>query len=120
MLKYIVVVMCFLLLGGDCVRSSDDDALLERVRLAHRAARQSIQQFNCTYHMAKTLPNKLILAGGKYARSGERVSIRDGNQGISTRDTVISDGKCRSVSRVWKEGRVEYLATIESATQFFS
>lgn len=104
---------------GVC-RSSDNDELLEIVRLSHRSARQSIRQFSCTYLMQQTLPNKAVMASGKYSRSGEIVSIKDGNAGISTLDSVIRNGQCKSVGRSWSGEKIEYSATIFSEVQYFS
>lgn len=101
-------------------RSSDNDELLEQIRLAHRVARQSIRQFSCSYSVRESLPTKNVMAFGKYARSGEVVSIKDGNEGIGTQDMLLRGGSWKTVSRSWKDKKIEYFAAQHSDSQFFS
>lgn len=113
-------VMSALILCPTVCMSSDDDELLKQVRVGHRSARQAIRQLSCVYLVRETLPSEKILASGKYLRSADVVLIKDGNEGIGTRDMLIRDGQCKRVGRVWNDGKVEYFATLQSDVQFFA
>ncbi len=114
MIKTIIFTIILALTSADACWSSDNDKLFEQVRIAHRMARQSIRQFSCAYVMRQTMPIKQVLASGKYARNGNAVSIKDGNEGISTVDLLLQNGQARSVTRLWVDKRIQYGAFLES------
>ncbi len=109
----------FLCLVSD-IYASNDDPLLEVVRLAHRASRQSIREFSCTCVMQEIKPNRTTFANDKYFRKGNVIAIKNGIEGKSTHDSLIRDGKCRIVGRDWKDGTISYHAILKTDVQYFS
>jgi hypothetical protein len=120
MKKYLFFLVLTVLSYPNVSLSSDDDELLNQVRIGHRAARQAVRQLSCAYLVRETLPAEKIMANGKYYRLLDVVAIKDGNEGISTRDFLIRNGQCKQVGREWKNGRAEYFAVLESGVQYFS
>lgn len=120
MSKLVSAVLLIALCCPSVGRSSDNDELLNQVRVGHRAARQSIRQFSCVYLVQEILPSNNVMASGKYFRSADAVSVKDGNEGKSTEDLLIRSGQCRRVLRLWRDGKVEFGATLESDVQFFA
>jgi hypothetical protein len=120
MIKRVSTVLLFVIGCPNIGWSSDNDELLNQIRIGHRTARQSIRELSCVYLASGLQPSKTVMASGKYIRKGDSVSIKDGNEGISTEDLLIRNGQCRRVARVWRDGKVEYGASLEANTQFFA